>query len=428
MTRFDSTQSEAIRRHLDKVSSLLGKSEVYRKLLAYLTERALQGEVPKELDIAVDVFGKDASFNSSEDAVVRVNVRSLRQRLDEYYRGPGAQDALRIEIPKGGYRVQITDHLAPPVAQVPVPATERVEAATEPQRVSRSRHWALVAGVTVVAVAVLAALYILRPAAAPKLQTSEVRNSFLWAPVSGSSRPLTIVLGDLYLYSELDPVSQRSRSIRDAAINSRDELKAEIAAHPERSARLTSIETTLLPKSVAYGLAAVLPLVDQTSRPVKVAIADEFDINDLRDSDVIYIGPLLRLGPIENLYGKVSHYRFEREHMRLASKDSAETYAASGNWPAQRTDYGLFATLRGPAGNRIVILSSVATDIGLLQIARSMTSMNTILEVQRRLQTVDPKVPDAFEVLFSATGFARTDLKAEIVAVHSFTERPANKP
>ncbi len=63
------------------------KSETSQRLLRYLAERGLRGETPKEMEIAIDVFGRDASFNSAEESLVRVAVRGLRLRLHDYYTG-----------------------------------------------------------------------------------------------------------------------------------------------------------------------------------------------------------------------------------------------------------------------------------------------------------------------------------------------------
>src|SRR5882757_1151203 len=95
------------RTHLERLlaSEQLGKSEAGRKLLTYLFERSLRNEAPKESEIALDVFGKDASFNGAEDSVVRVGVRTLRQKLMEYYAGAGNSSQLQFAIPKGGYRL-----------------------------------------------------------------------------------------------------------------------------------------------------------------------------------------------------------------------------------------------------------------------------------------------------------------------------------
>ena len=111
MTDVDPAQA---RIHLERLlaSDQLGKSEIGRKLLTYLFERSLRDDTPKESEIAFDVFGKDASFNGAEDSVVRVGVRTLRQKLMEYYAGSGNTDELQFAIPKGGYRLTLIKQTA----------------------------------------------------------------------------------------------------------------------------------------------------------------------------------------------------------------------------------------------------------------------------------------------------------------------------
>src|SRR5580693_10589317 len=112
------------RTHLERLlaSEQLGKSESGRKLLTYLFERSLRDDAPKESEIALDVFGKDASFNGAEDSVVRVGVRTLRQKLMEYYAGGSNSDPLQFAIPKGGYRLTFIPTTLYPVAAT-TPAT-----------------------------------------------------------------------------------------------------------------------------------------------------------------------------------------------------------------------------------------------------------------------------------------------------------------
>jgi len=76
---------QIVRRHLASLlaADQFAKSETSRRLLCYLVERSLGNGVPKETEIALDVFGKDASFSGAEDSVVRVGVRSLRHVGDE---------------------------------------------------------------------------------------------------------------------------------------------------------------------------------------------------------------------------------------------------------------------------------------------------------------------------------------------------------
>ena len=53
--------------------------------------------------IGTEVFGREPSYDTKADPVVRTEARRLRARLAKYYDGPGAGDTLVIDLPKGGY-------------------------------------------------------------------------------------------------------------------------------------------------------------------------------------------------------------------------------------------------------------------------------------------------------------------------------------
>jgi hypothetical protein len=97
----------AVRETLERLlaSEAFGRSERSRKLIRYLVERELAGEAErlKGFSIAVDVFGKDADFDSSTDAVVRVQAGRLRELLAQYFATEGINEPLRIIIPRGTY-------------------------------------------------------------------------------------------------------------------------------------------------------------------------------------------------------------------------------------------------------------------------------------------------------------------------------------
>src|ERR1019366_4443149 len=57
----------------------------------------------KEVTVAMRVFNRRASFDSSGDSVVRVGALHLRNRLRDYYAGSGRLDEVVIEVPKGSY-------------------------------------------------------------------------------------------------------------------------------------------------------------------------------------------------------------------------------------------------------------------------------------------------------------------------------------
>jgi len=75
------------------------------RFLQFVVEETLAGRSSsvKEYTIGAVVFGRGAEFSPRTDPIVRVQARNLRVRLERYYAGPGADDPLRIELPKGAY-------------------------------------------------------------------------------------------------------------------------------------------------------------------------------------------------------------------------------------------------------------------------------------------------------------------------------------
>jgi hypothetical protein len=88
-------------------SPQLQHSESLSNLLRYLVRQTVDhpfGSV-KEHQIAVEVFHRPSDFDPRLDSTVRVQTSRLRNKLSEYYSGPGLDDLIILEIPKGSYSV-----------------------------------------------------------------------------------------------------------------------------------------------------------------------------------------------------------------------------------------------------------------------------------------------------------------------------------
>jgi len=101
------SEREQLLRQVEKLaeSHALHGSESLCKLLRYLAHHALEhpGTPLKEYQIATEEFGRPQDFDPAVDSMVRVQAGRLRTKLAEYYAGEGADDPLRIELPKGTY-------------------------------------------------------------------------------------------------------------------------------------------------------------------------------------------------------------------------------------------------------------------------------------------------------------------------------------
>lgn len=102
----DQIDGDAIRLHLGRIlkSPEFLSATRLQQFLAFVVEQRIAGAASvKETEVAMQVFHRNSSFDPSGDSVVRVAASNLRSRLRDYYLNTGAQDAVRIDLPKGSY-------------------------------------------------------------------------------------------------------------------------------------------------------------------------------------------------------------------------------------------------------------------------------------------------------------------------------------
>lgn len=396
----------------------LSKSAANRRLLTYLVDRMLSGgDGPKEVEIAIDVFGRDASFNGAEDSVVRVAIRSLRQKLLEHYSAAGNQDQLVFDVPKGGYRLTVSPRVVPPLAQDPPHAA--VPPGAGP--VAR-RRWMVAAGITVLLVSLAGNLWMWNTRPGRDGELHQVKHSALWAPFADERRPLLFVLGDLFMYTQTDPVTGRTQTVRDSRINSSEDLRAFLASNPTLSADRGLRYSTMIQKATAVGLVRLLQLLDAPGRPIEVRLRDELQADDLRAFDIVYLGPITRLGPLASDNHMGTRYRFDPSNNRITDIQSGKVYAPEGELGAHHRDYALVSRFPGSAGNHIMVLTSGARNAGLLQVVSTLTSAAGVKAIQAAAGAAG--LPQSFEALVSVAGYKQTDLSAEVVEVHPLAVSP----
>ncbi len=140
---------EELRRILE--SPEFAGTERGRTLLTYLVDNALHGGLDrlKERTIGMEIFGRDAAYDTGQDAIVRVSVNSVRKRLAAYYvrtGSTGQSSAVRIHLAPGSY----TPEFLAPTADAPEPQALPVETAPP------SRKWFYPGMVAALAIACVA--------------------------------------------------------------------------------------------------------------------------------------------------------------------------------------------------------------------------------------------------------------------------------
>jgi TolB-like protein/Tfp pilus assembly protein PilF len=116
---------EEIRHALRKIlaSRRFAEAERLRQMLDWLVGESIHGRSKqiKESLIAIEVFDRGPSWDSQSDALVRVQMRNLRQHLGRYFETEGKDDRLIVTIPKGSYAPRFAWKAPPPPPDPPKP-------------------------------------------------------------------------------------------------------------------------------------------------------------------------------------------------------------------------------------------------------------------------------------------------------------------
>jgi hypothetical protein len=395
-----------------RASGILGRSELLQRLFDFLIDCAHSGRVPKEIEIAIDGFGKDARFDASQDALVRVYVHKLRRKLEEFYAGPGRNAEERLVIPRGEYRLAIE----PFEAATELPAVIPARQSWHPHLPAlRRREWfgALAIALLLVAVGVLGVGQWL--ATRVDVELNAARHSSIWSPLLDDELPIYVVLGDYYIFGEHDAGRGVERLVRDFSINSRDDLEQRLQREPQLVRRYEDLNLTYLPTASAYALRSVLPILASANKRVRVVMASQLDASVLKSSHVIYIGYLSGLGGmLREIVFAGSRFDIGDSFDELVDATTGASYVSEAGEPpgdaVRYRDYGYFSTFAGPNGNRNLIIAGMR-DTALMQTAETVTGGRRLAELLRRGDTAS----GAFEALYEVYGVNGTNIEARLL-------------
>lgn len=117
-------------------SDVFAKSPQLSAFLLFIVEAVLRGkgERLKGYTIGVEVLRRDINFDPQLDPIVRVEATRLRRAIERYYAGPGAEDDIVIDMPRGGYvpRIRWREAVKSARPAGTVPAAQPAEPARAP--------------------------------------------------------------------------------------------------------------------------------------------------------------------------------------------------------------------------------------------------------------------------------------------------------
>jgi hypothetical protein len=401
-------------------SDTFRNSEVLRRLLRFLGEKSISGEGDqlKEYAIGIDALGKPPSYDPRQDAVVRIQVGRLRQKLAEYYRVEGKDDPVVIDLPKGRFKLSCEPALRPTGSLPQLEAVLHEGAKTAAPASAPAFTWRSAA-------ILLSALLILTTAwavyssvrlsserqfsaASRSIWTPELNE--LWKPFLVPERPLILAVA-----TPLFIGFQGAGLFRDQSINTWEEAQKSSKIETIRKAFKSP---TIVPRyytavgeiSAVFRLGKIL-----TAHPVNVSVSRSTQVSQqqLADSNVIFVGSPRVYG--DQLRGLPVRLEFvmDEKGVRNLNPRSGEParlddhypgiFALEASVPDNGEVYALVTHAPGPLGSGDIESFSANHSPGTRAAVEWFTEANLAKILVSRLRKANGEVPRYFQIVLDVT-------------------------
>lgn len=384
-------------------SGVLGRSLYYQKLLAYLVDCAISGATPRELDLAIDALGKGEDFDVASDSTVRVYVHQLRKKLDAYYEQFEPDARQRLCIPRGQYRLAlVTEPDASPASTL----------SRSPARFG----WNTVL-LLLVAVLLLANLVRMGGADSSPEQDRILAavNHPVWQSVLADNKPVLLVMGDYYIFGELNANGNVARMVREFDVNSSTDLENLRFSDFTRAENYLDLDLSYMPEGSAFALARIVPILESSGKTVNITMMSDLTMADLRSNHIVYIGYISALDKLSELTFMGSELRIGRSFDELYDVKTLEYYTSDAGLPEAGQhfrDYGLFATYPVSADTQVILISGMR-DAGVMHTAQALSDPGALDELSAAIGDKDSVT--SFEALFEVYGVDRMNFDAALV-------------
>jgi hypothetical protein len=414
-----SADAELLKEQAAKVaeSGALGRSRSYARLLDFLVVCAAGGRTPKELEIAMEVFGRGADFDPSQDSMVRVYAHNLRQKLEHYYATAGRGETQQLVLARGEYRISLVAGGGAVVGDNATPPPAAPAAQPGPGIVQVTRRRLAVGATAALLLGGVLGGAIARQQVPAEPPAAAVARSPLWSGLLDDDLPILLVVGDYYIYGELDQYGDVTRLVRDFGVGSSKELDELMKNDSSLLSRYLNLDLTYLPTGSAFALLDLLRVLYTSEKPIRVISMSEMNEADLKSSHVVYVGYLSALDKLEDFVFASSGLAIGYTYDELRDMDTGELYTSEAGMPEinrNYRDYAFISTFPGPGGNQLMIVAGTR-DAGLMQAAHALADPMFVASMEQARPDTSTGQPPSFEMLYEVTGYGRTNLDAMLV-------------
>ncbi len=384
-------------------SGVLGRSRHYVAMLQYLVQCSVELRSPKEIELAINVLGRNEDFDVSSDSAVRVYIHQLRKKLDSYYENYEQDSKYRIVIPRGKYTLAATPLL--------------------PSSSERSAIFSAISlntGLLLVMITLLAMnlLIMINNNDDGVIQSSRLAASHpIWKKILSDEQPILLVMGDYYIFGELNANGNIARMVREFNVNSRSDLEDLQFSDIERTENYLDLDLSYMPEGSAYALAKVVPILQDSGKTVNITMMSDLTTADIRSNHIVYIGYLSALEKLTAMAFAGSGLRIGRSYDELLNIETAEYYTSDAGLPEEGEpfrDYGMFSTFPASMDTQVVLISGMR-DAGLMHTAQALSNLDSLNDLIVAIDNDTDEAVAGFEALFEVYGIDRLNFNASLV-------------
>ncbi len=426
-----------IQQHVKEVieGSAFRGSQRSGQFLKYVVDQAIAGhfEALKERVIGVELFGRSPTYDTGDDAIVRVTASDVRKRLLQHYGRYGATSEFRISLPPGSYVPEISRDLAPEpaftktvldtkaseaVPEISAPITSTPSPEPNVQFRPKSYRWIIIGLLAILGNAIFCyfAWYHFDH------KTDAATSTLPWSVLLKSPHALQIITSDPDI-AEIQGYTGQSISVSDYAnhnyILNPDKLTPEMKQISQ--ILLRGNKAALVDAPIAVNIAE---LAHSSGKKIEVHAARTIQLANLQtDDDFIFLGSP-RSNPWTALFSDQLNFRFVYDsasgqeiirNIHPGPHEQAEYVPTALGW-ATGQSYAVVAFVHNPDQNGQVLLLAGANAEGTEAAAKLVTDLSRISSALKKCGISSSDTLQHFEILLRLSMMAGSPTSINIEA------------
>lgn len=398
----DANKKKEILQRILSSDTFAGSSR-HQELLKYLFQQYTKGIIPKESNIAQNVFNRLKNFDSQNDTIVRASIYQLRSRLEQYYEKEGLQEKIHITIPKGQYHIEF--------------------ASISKTKIS-TKLLIFTSLVFFISSGFFAYNYFLvldeHQGFHKKYQIVPHTNP-LWAEFYDNNKIL-VIIGDYFFLQEPSKLSPL-RYLREDAINSLTDLEKAKNLYKEEYGNYYKAPDSFLGYHSVLSLEKILPSILYNELDTSIRILSQVSFQDIVDNNVIFIGSLKTIGILDRflIEGGLELEVATPENRNIyidVKKSKGDTLISPSRYSfgGVQEDCSIIAKFNGPNNKKILIFAGIH-HIGIMQAIDNFISIESRKNLLQEMQEQFGKVPSSFVALYRVTGYDKVNTTSVLISL-----------